>query len=83
MGKKVSIPQASDITGLSAYALYKGIRERRYPHIRTGLGSGRILIDVDLLEEYLHREAEHNASGDRLPTESNIVCYDQLRRVAE
>jgi len=60
-------------------AIRKGIKERRYPHIRTGLGAGKILIDIDLLEEYLAQKARDNATCDK----SNIINYGQLRRVSE
>ena len=84
MRKHVDVPQASEIFGLSEYAIRKGIRERRYPHIRTGLGSGKILIDVELLEEYLRQEAEDNvSSGGCTITGANVIRYGQIRRVVE
>ena len=79
MTKRVTIPQASTITGLSEYAIRKGVKERRYPHIRTGLGVGKILIDIDLLEQYLAQEARDNATCDN----SGLVNFGQLRRVSE
>jgi hypothetical protein len=61
MSKRVNVPQAAQITGLTEYALRLGIKQGRYPHLRTGLGTGKILIDIDLLEQYLEQEAKDNA----------------------
>jgi len=79
MTRRVTVPQASTITGLSEYAIRKGVKERRYPHIRTGLGVGKILIDIDLLEQYLAQEARDNATCEN----SNIIHFGQLRRLSE
>ena len=77
MGKRATISEVSTLTGLSEYALRKGIREGRYPHIRTGIGSGKILVDIELLEEYLAQEARDNAAYGQ----SEAVKYGQLRKV--
>lgn len=80
MGKRMTVTEAATVTGLSEYAIRKGIRERRYPHIRTGIGSGRIIIDIALLEAALEREAL--ASTEPTPA-SNILQYGQMRRISE
>ena len=79
MTKRMTITQAATETGLSEYAIRKGIKERRYPHIRTGLGSGKIISDIELLEAALEQEA---IDSTRTIAASN-VAYGQLRRVAE
>ena len=81
MGKRVTVPQAAPIVNMSEYALRLGIKQGRYPHIRTsGPGKGKILIDIDLLEAALEREA----LGSSLPAAaSNVVPFGHVRRVAE
>jgi len=81
MGKRMTIPQAVEASGLSEYALRLGIKQGRYPHLRTGgPGKGRILIDIDLLERYLEQEAMDNT---RSANDSNTVNYGRLRVIAE
>ena len=74
MGKRVKLCEAAELTGLTEYSLRLGIRQGRYPHIRTGGNSGKILIDIELLERYLEQEATQNASGG-IPT-ANSVNYE-------
>lgn len=82
MGKRVTVQEASNITGLTDYALRSGIKQGRYPHIRTGLGRGKILIDIDLLEQYLQQEAVNNVSSQRDNIDNPaVINYGQLRRV--
>lgn len=76
MGRRVTIPEAVEITGLKEYSLRKGIKEGRYPHIRTSIGRGKILIDIELLERCLEAEALnsiHQADFEK------VVGYGQLR----
>ncbi len=80
MGCRVGIKEAAVATGLTEYALRSGIRQGRFPHIRTGLGCGKILLDMDLLEDCLKREALENTQP---AAPSNVIPYGQLRRVAE
>jgi hypothetical protein len=59
MSRRVTISQASKLTGLTEYSLRLGISAGRYPHIRTGgPGKGRILLDIELLEQYLLQDAK-------------------------
>jgi len=78
----MTIKQAVVFTGLTEYTLRKGIAEGRYPHIRTsGPGRGRILIDIELLEQYLAQEAldsTHSAAAS-----NEAIHYGTLRRVSE
>lgn len=67
MGRRVKIPEAAKITGLSEYAIYKGVRQGWFPHIRTSGDRGRIFIDIELLEEQLEREAQSNAGNRSEP----------------
>ena len=82
MGKRMTVLEASRETGLTPYTLRLGIKQGRYPHIRTGGSSGKILIDIALLERALEREAMSNA-GELGPKDDNIIQYGQLRRVSE
>jgi len=81
MGTKMKIADAARQVGLSEYALRIGCRQGKYPHITIGSGSQKhILIDVDLLEEFLRQEAIENVTYQR---EAETVDYGQLRRVPE
>ena len=79
MNKRVTIPQAVEITGLTEYTLRQGFK-RGWPHLRTGgPGKGKILVDIDLLEQYLAQEA----TGISAMPASSVSQYGQLRRVSE
>ena len=80
MGKRMTIAQAASTTGLSEYFLRKGIKEGRLPHIRTGLGTGKFWIDVELLERYLEQEAMDNT---KVHESRSVINYGQLRRVPQ
>jgi len=56
MAQIVNITQASTLTGLSTYALRKGAKEGRFPHLRTA-ENGKILFDLELLAQTLATEA--------------------------
>lgn len=81
MSKRVTIKEAAEITGLTEYCIRLGCKQGRYPHIRIGLGKGKILIDIALLERYLEQEAMDNVK----PQESvpEVVNYGKLRVVKE
>ena len=83
MGKRVKLPEAAKQVGLSEYALRMGCKQGRYPHIVIG-GAGvkkRILIDIELLEEYLEQEARDNVTYK--DGQNETVNYGQLRKVRE
>lgn len=51
MGKRVGLIEASAITGLSKHELRTGALSGKYPYYRIGQARGRMLFDIDLLEE--------------------------------
>lgn len=58
MAQVVNITLASKLTGLSAYALRKGAKEGRFPHIRAGgTEKGKILFNLESLAQTLSDEA--------------------------
>lgn len=60
MGKRVTTKEAAQITGISEYSL-TGMRKRGLlPYIKIGYGKGRILYDIDLLQEALEKQAKQN-----------------------
>ena len=79
MNRRVTILQAVELTGLSEYALRTGIKQGKYPYIRVGLGSGKILIDIDLLEQYLQQEAISNTQSNDLV--AGVINFGKLRKV--
>ena len=50
MGQKISLKDASKVTGLSETELRKGFKMGKYPGLRLGSGIGKILFDKELLE---------------------------------
>ena len=58
----VNITQASQLTGLSTYALRKGAKSGRFPSIRAGESeTGKILFELQLLAQALATEAWSSA----------------------
>ena len=54
MAKKLSIKQAAAITGLSETELRAGFKCGKYPGMRLGSGSGKIIFDEELLDRRIH-----------------------------
>ena len=79
MRRFIPIKEAIIETGLSEYAIRLGVRQRRFPYTRIGGIKGKILIDIELLEEYLRQEAEDNAVQRNNP---EIYQISKIRRVA-
>ena len=79
MGKKVTLKQAAVETGFTEYFLYTGIRQRRLPHIRIGSKRGKIIFDLDLLNQYLEQEAADSVTASA--QQSEIIEYGKLRKV--
>jgi len=63
VGKK----EASAATGLSEWELTRGAREGEYPCIRIGVGRGKFLFDIDLLNETLTKKAMANIARPEPP----------------
>ncbi|MDL2248372.1 hypothetical protein LJB89_01595 [Tyzzerella sp. OttesenSCG-928-J15] len=83
MGQRMKIPEAAKRVGLSEYALRMGCKRGKYPHITIGSSGAkkRILIDIDLLEQYLEQEAKDNVTY--IAGQDETVDYGQLRKVPE
>lgn len=60
MGKRITLKQAAQLTGISEWSLRAGIKQGRYPYIKVGIGRGRIFVDIELLEQALAAEAQAN-----------------------
>ena len=81
MGKRVNTAKAAELTGLTKYALYKRAQNGQVPAIWTsGLGKGRLLFDIEQLEEHLRKEAMNNTTP---APASNVIQYGQVRKVSE
>ncbi|HYE81662.1 MAG TPA: hypothetical protein VEG39_05780 [Clostridia bacterium] len=77
--KRVGIKAAAEATGLSEWELRQGARSGRYPHFRVGDPEhGRIIFDIDLLEEHLRNVALNN-----IKQPDNIKTYGVIRRVGD
>lgn len=49
--KIVGVKRASNITGLSEWELRLGVKIGKYPYLRVGSKRGKILFNIDLLNE--------------------------------
>jgi len=66
MAQIVNITQASKLVGVSTYALRKGAKEGRFPHIRAGgTENGKFLFDIELLAQSLASEALASIKQDK------------------
>jgi len=81
MSRRVGIKAASEATGLSQWELRQGARSGRYPHFRVGDSEhGRIIFDLELLEEHIKRQMIQNVKSQE---GERIVELGKLRKVAE
>ena len=80
MSKRVTVTQAAKQTGLSEYAIRTGIKQGRIPHIRTSGFKGKILLDIDLVEQSLRQEAI-NSTIDADNDNVKPIGYGTLRAV--
>ena len=81
MNQRMKISEAAKATGLSEYTLQMGCKRGKYPHISIGAGTQkRILIDIDLLEAFLQKEAIGNVT---YKSEPETINYGQLRKIQE
>ena len=65
MSRRVTLKEAAEITGLSEWELRTGANSGRYPHFRVGSSrSGRIIFDLDLLEERIKSLMLQNVNKD-------------------
>lgn len=55
MGKRMGIKEASKVTGLSEWELRTGCKSGKYPHMRVGSANGKILFDIDILEDHIKK----------------------------
>lgn len=70
MGKRITMNEAIKATGLTRYALTQGIQQGKYPYIKVGKhGKGKILFDLELLEQYLKQEAIENMEAQKNASE--------------
>ncbi|MCL2571216.1 MAG: hypothetical protein FWE11_02340 [Defluviitaleaceae bacterium] len=78
MPKMVSKREASLATGLSEWELGRGARAGEYPCIKVGVGRGKYLFDIDLLNETLTKRAMANIAS---PVESTSVSPYGIRKI--
>ena len=60
MTKMVPLKEAAQLTGLSTSELGRGARAGIYPCIKVGVGRGKYLFNMDLLQAELERKALSN-----------------------
>lgn len=75
MAKRVGVKEASEITGLSEWELRTGAKSKKYPFYRVGGKNGRIIFDVDLLEEHIKKLMMDNLEQD------NEAEHGKLRKI--
>lgn len=72
MNKRVGVKEAAELTGLSEWELRTGCKSGRYPHFRVGGKQGRIIFDVDLLEQHIEKLMLENLKQDSKPEYGNL-----------
>lgn len=81
MAKRVGLEGASEATGLSKWELRQGSITGKYPSMRVGDSKhGRIIFDLDLLEESIRQQMLQNLKSQE---SEKVVEIGRLRRVAE
>jgi len=55
-----TVKEIVEYFGISEYSIRAGIKQGKYPVIRIGGKNGKFLIDINLLEETLMKEALSN-----------------------
>lgn len=80
MGKRVTIKQASEFTGLSVHSIRMGIKQGKYPFISVGLG-GKKLLELDLLEQALLNEALSNSNTHDVIVHPTLINCGGIRKV--
>jgi len=65
MGKRLGIKAAAEATGLSIWELRTGAKAGKYPSMRVGLGAGKILFDIDMLNEHIKKIMEESIRQEK------------------
>lgn len=74
MGRKVLRKEIAEITGLSVWDINRRVKMGKIPVLFAG--NKKAIFDVELVEEYLKKEALSNVKQ-----EDEIVNYGVLRKV--
>lgn len=77
MGQRMNIKEAAAAVGLSEWEIRQGIRSGRYPALKVGIGKGKYIIDVELLEARIQALMQQNV----IIEEKGGQAYGQIRRV--
>lgn len=77
MSRMIGISEAHEITGLSKHELRTGAISGKYPRIRAGGSKGKILFDIQLLQEHIRKLMQQSTMRE----ETNINCYGTLRKI--
>ena len=76
MARRAKIKDASRITGLTEWELRTGANSGKYPHMRVGGPNGRIIFDIDLLEDHIKK-----IMTDNLKSDEDTESYGNIRKV--
>jgi len=69
----ITLKEASEETGLSEWALKRGIYNGEYPFLRIGCGKGKFYFDIDLLNEALKNKSIENMVAQQPPKDDYVV----------
>ena len=84
MANIMTIREAAKTSGLSEWELRQGIRTGKYPAMKVGLGAGKYLVDIDLLEAQIKRAMLSNVRSETAEGEKNNIdysSYGKMRRI--
>ena len=54
MGQRMNMKDAAKASGLALWELRQGVRNGKYPALKCGVGKGKYILDIDLLEDRIH-----------------------------
>ncbi len=60
MGRRYRLVDAAKMTGLSIWELRTGAISGKYPYFRVGGPHGRLIFDIDLIEERIEELMRRN-----------------------
>ena len=72
---RAGIKETSRITGISEWELRSGSKAGKYPHFRIGGPNGRLIFDIEILEEHIRKLMLQNLKEEESPQ------YGRIRQV--
>ena len=82
-GRRVGIKEASELLGLSQHALRMGCKRGLFPYFKVGLGKGRIILDLEMLDEAIATQMMENQANAKMAAAKPETFYPGIRKINE